>query len=90
MAVPGWQASNDFKQIQREFILKDFKAALKFINQIGDIAETEGHHPNLELYAWNHVRIILYTHAIGGLSDNDFVIAAKINQLWEQQAWAKA
>ena len=88
--VPGWQATDDFKQIKREFTLKDFTSALKFINQIGDIAEAEGHHPNLELFSWNHVRIVLYTHASGGLSDNDFIIAAKINQWWQAQASAKA
>lgn len=89
-AVPGWQADSEFKKLSREFTLKDFKAALKFINQIGEIAEAEGHHPNIELFSWNHVRIVLYTHAIGGLSDNDFIIAAKINQLWGNQVSAKA
>lgn len=85
-AVPGWQADNEYKKISREFQLKDFAAAIKFINQIGEIAESEGHHPNLELFSWNHVRIVLFTHAIGGLSDNDFIIAAKVNQLWNSQA----
>ncbi len=89
-AVPGWQASADYKKIIREFQFKDFAEALKFINQVGEIAEKEGHHPNLELYSWNHVRITLFTHAIGGLSDNDFILAAKINQLWGGQANAKA
>lgn len=89
-AVPGWQTDDGYKKISREFILKDFRAALRFINQVGEIAEDEGHHPNLELFSWNHVRIVLYTHAIGGLSDNDFIMAAKINQLWDSQASAKA
>lgn len=90
LAVPGWQVNADYKQISQEFILKDFKAALNFINKIGDIAENEGHHPNIELFSWNHVKIVLYTHAIGGLSDNDFIMAAKINQLWNSQAFGKA
>lgn len=90
LAIPGWRVNDDYKKINREFILKDFIAALKFINQIGEIAETEGHHPNIELFSWNHVKVILFTHAIGGLSDNDFIMAAKINQLWHSQPNASA
>lgn len=89
-ATPGWLTNTESTQIFREFILKDFIAALKLINQIGDIAEAEGHHPNIELYSWNHVKIVLFTHAISGLSDNDFIMAAKINQLWNNQASQKA
>ena len=90
LAVPGWQVDADFTRINREFTLKNFKAALQFVNQIGDIAEAEGHHPNLELFSWNHLKVVLYTHAIDGLSDNDFIMAAKINLLWNSQTSAKA
>lgn len=89
-AIPGWVLSDDFKKISREFQLKDFMLAVKFVNQIADIAESEGHHPDLAIFSWNHVRVQLWTHAIGGLSDNDFIVAAKVNQLWGQQPSAKA
>lgn len=88
--VPGWQVEDGVKKIYREFSLIDFKSALAFINKIGDIAENEGHHPDINLYGWNHVRIMLWTHALKGLSENDFIIAAKINELWNTQATATA
>ncbi len=85
-ALPNWQAIEDYHKIAQDFILKDFRSALTFINKIGEIAENEGHHPDLELYSWNKVKIVLTTHAIDGLSDNDFILAAKINQLWNNQS----
>ena len=66
-------------QIEREFKFKNFKEAMAFVNKVAAIAEEEGHHPNIYLYGWNKVRLELYTHAIGGLHENDFVIAAKVN-----------
>ena len=86
-AVPGWilQQTQDAKgvhdQIVREFKFKDFKSALGFVNKVGELAEAEGHHPNIYLYGWNKVRLELSTHTIGGLSENDFIIAAKVNAL---------
>lgn len=68
-------------QIEREFKFKDFKEAMAFVNTVAAIAEEEGHHPNIYLYGWNKVRLELYTHAIGGLHENDFVIAAKVNAI---------
>ncbi len=81
--VHGWSLSKtkDRKDvIITELKFKDFKKALSFINAVGRIAEHEGHHPNIQLYSWNRVRLELYTHAIGGLSQNDFIVAAKINK----------
>ncbi|GMU25292.1 4a-hydroxytetrahydrobiopterin dehydratase [Patescibacteria group bacterium] len=78
--VPGWQLSADAKQLSRTFAFRDFPEALSFINRIGSIAEQEGHHPDIHNF-WNTVRLDLTTHAIGGLSRNDFILAAKINQL---------
>ncbi|OGC75920.1 MAG: hypothetical protein A2Z27_06350 [candidate division Zixibacteria bacterium RBG_16_50_21] len=78
--VPEWKVIED-KKIEREFVFKDFKQALKFVNDCGEIAEGEGHHPDLSIYSWNKVKVTLYTHAIGGLSLNDFVVAAKIDRL---------
>ncbi len=76
--APGWEL-RDAKHLQKEFKFKDFKTALGFVNEVGEIAEAEGHHPNIEL-GWGFVRILLWTHAINGLSDNDFVMAAKIDK----------
>ncbi|TSC76336.1 MAG: 4a-hydroxytetrahydrobiopterin dehydratase [Parcubacteria group bacterium Gr01-1014_31] len=78
--IPGWTLRDDGKEISRHFKLKNFKEALSFVNQIGEIAEAEGHHPDLEL-GWGRVGVRLSTHAIKGLSLNDYILAAKINQL---------
>jgi 4a-hydroxytetrahydrobiopterin dehydratase len=76
--VSDWTVLND-RALEREFTFADFKKALAFINNAGDIAESEGHHPDIYLHGWNKVRLTLTTHAIGGLSINDFVLAAKID-----------
>ena len=76
--VPGWMLADDTKKISREFTFPDFKSALSFVDRIGEIAELEGHHPDLFL-AYSRVRIELFTHAVGGLSENDFILAAKID-----------
>lgn len=78
--VKDWSIIDDSK-MERNLEFKDFVRALDFVNRIGAIAEEEGHHPDISLYSWNKVTISLYTHAIGGLSINDFVVASKIDQL---------
>ena len=78
--VPSWEVSED-KKISREFKLKDFKEAVAFVNKVAELAESEGHHPDIYLHSWNKVRLELSTHAIGGLSENDFILAAKISKL---------
>lgn len=77
--APGWEL-RDAKHLQKDFKFKDFKTALKFVNQVGKTAEAEGHHPNIE-FGWGFAKILLWTHAINGLSENDFVMAAKIDQI---------
>ncbi len=77
--VPGWRFTKG--KIKREFILKNFKGALDVVNRIGAIAEHEGHHPDIFMHDWNKVTVTLYTHAINRLSENDFIVAAKINAL---------
>ena len=79
-ALDGWEVVEG-KAVQREFIFKDFAEALRFVNRVGSLAEDEGHHPDILLYGWNKVRITLSTHALGGLSVNDFIVAQKIGQL---------
>jgi 4a-hydroxytetrahydrobiopterin dehydratase len=78
--VPGWVLADEGKTISRDFEFKDFKAAMAFINKVADIAEGEGHHPDMHIW-WNKIRLDLTTHAIKGLSTNDFILAAKINTL---------
>lgn len=81
--VPGWTTDVEGK-LTRNIKLANFKEALALVNRIGDLAEQEGHHPDLTIHSWNQVRIELYTHSIKGLSDNDFILAAKINELLPQ------
>src|SRR5260370_16534408 len=84
--VPGWDVVEG--KLTRDVKLANFKEALALVNQIGDLAEQEGHHPDLIIHSWNHVRIELYTHSIKGLSDNDFILPAKINHLLPHTARA--
>lgn len=74
-----WNVVNEH-HLEKEFYFKDFRQALNFTNLVGALAEQEGHHPDIHL-SWGHVRIVLWTHAINGLSENDFILAAKIDQL---------
>ncbi len=76
-----WQLSADGKAIYCKRSLKHFVEALGLLNAIGDLAEREQHHPDLHLTGYRNVRIELTTHAIGGLSENDFIVAAKIDAL---------
>lgn len=69
-------------KIQKKFKFKNFKEALSFVNRVGEIAESEGHHPDIN-FGWGKVQLTLYTHAIGGLSENDFILAAKIDKIPE-------
>jgi len=79
--VPGWQLNSDAKQISREYAMKNFMAAVNFMQKIADVAEAENHHPDLHLTGYRKLRVDLSTHALGGLSENDFILAAKINEL---------
>lgn len=76
--LTGWSA-RDEKYLEKEYKFQDFKKSLEFINKVGILAEEEGHHPDILLFSWNHVKLTLYTHAIGGLSENDFILASKID-----------
>lgn len=83
LEVPTWHASDDKKSISRETIFDDFVTAVVFITDVAHIAEEEGHHPDLNLHSYNKVTVTLSTHAIGGLSENDFILAVKIDDLLE-------
>lgn len=69
-------------RIRRQFKFKNFKEAINFTNKVAEIAEQEGHHPDIYIF-YNKVQLDLFTHAVGGLSDNDFIMAAKINNISE-------
>lgn len=77
--VSGWILSPDGKEITKELKLKNFLEVLAVVNKIGTIAEAEDHHPNLYIHSYKKLRIELSTHAIHGLSENDFILAAKID-----------
>lgn len=81
--IENWEVV-EYKKIQKVFECKNFKEALRFINNVGDIAEDQGHHPDIELFNWNKVKIVLCTHAIQGLHENDFILAAKIDAAYKQ------
>src|SRR5262245_2546438 len=73
---PNWKLTDDGQRIRREWRVKDFLAGLDFFQRVGKLAESEGHHPDLHLEGYRNVAIEIWTHAIGGLSENDFILAA--------------
>ena len=80
-AVPSWVVSEDSTTLTRSFTAKNWACAFSFLNHLSEIAETEGHHPDVHLTNYRDVSIVLTTHAIGGLSMHDFVLAAKLDAL---------
>jgi 4a-hydroxytetrahydrobiopterin dehydratase len=75
----GWEVV-DGHHLEKSFGFSDFVAALDFVNRVGELAESEGHHPDLHL-SWGRVEVEIWTHAVDGLTENDFVLAAKIEEL---------
>jgi 4a-hydroxytetrahydrobiopterin dehydratase len=80
-AVPEWAPAADGKSIRRTYKFEDFATAMAFLQKVADLAEAEDHHPDLHLTGYRHAAVELSTHAIGGLSANDFIVAAKIDRL---------
>lgn len=80
-STPDWALVADSTRIRREWTVKNFVGGMDFLNRVTAIAEKEGHHPDFHLTGYRHVAIEIYTHAIGGLSENDFILAAKIDEL---------
>jgi len=81
--VPAWSVEDEH-HLRRAYKFNNFDAALAFVNRVGALAETEGHHPDLT-FGWGYAEIKIYTHAIDGLSESDFILAAKIDMLNERQ-----
>jgi 4a-hydroxytetrahydrobiopterin dehydratase len=80
--APGWRLEENGTRLSRRFEFRDFVEAMKFVNRVADIAEREGHHPDIAIH-WTKVDLTLWTHKIGGLHENDFILAAKVNRLLE-------
>jgi len=77
----AWQLTYEQTRLYRQFQFKSFKGALKFVNLVGAVAEEEKHHPNFH-FTWGEAEIELWTHEVGGLTENDFIVAAKIDQTY--------
>jgi 4a-hydroxytetrahydrobiopterin dehydratase len=76
--VRGWDANDD--RLHKSFMFKDFVTAMEFLNRVAEVAESEQHHPDFSVH-YNRVDFTIWTHAVGGLSENDFILAAKIDTL---------
>lgn len=77
--TPNWTLLRErTHRIRRVFTFRNFKDAIKFVNKVADLAEEEGHHPDIKI-VYNKVQLDLFTHAVGGLSENDFIMASKID-----------
>ena len=79
--IAGWYLSADGQRIRKDWTVKNFMAGIDFFNRVAGVAEEDGHHPDLHIAGYRNVSVELWTHAIGGLSENDFILAAKIDQL---------
>ncbi len=78
--VSEWVLSDDGDKIERQFPFDDFAKAMAFVNKVGDLAEAEGHHPDIS-FGWGYANVIFFTHKIKGLHENDFIMAAKVDLL---------
>ncbi len=81
--VPAWTLEDGATRLRRHFEFRDFREAMAFVNRVADVAEAEGHHPDFAIH-WNAVDLTLWTHKIGGLHENDFIVSARIDRLLEE------
>jgi len=79
--LPGWHLTHEGQRIRKDWKVKNFMAGMEFFRHCAEVAESDGHHPDLHIEGYRNVSVELWTHAIGGLSENDFILAAKIDQL---------
>ncbi len=77
----GWRLSHQGQRIRKDWTVKNFMAGIDFFNRVAQIAEEDAHHPDLHIEGYRNVSVELWTHAIGGLSENDFILAAQIDQV---------
>ena len=78
--APGWELQDNATKLRRKFQFKNFMEALAFTQQVGELCEAEGHHPDITV-GWGYCKVIFQTHKINGLHENDFIMAAKVNEL---------
>jgi 4a-hydroxytetrahydrobiopterin dehydratase len=79
--LDGWRLTHDGQRIRKDWRVKNFMAAMRFFSACAELAEEDNHHPDLHVEGYRNVWVELWTHAIGGLSENDFILAAKIDKL---------
>jgi 4a-hydroxytetrahydrobiopterin dehydratase len=79
--LSGWRLTHDGQRMRKDWKVKDFMAGIRFFNECARAAEEDAHHPDLHIEGYRNVSVELWTHAIGGLSENDFILAAKIDAL---------
>lgn len=80
----GWRRGDG--RIERDYRAMDFRAAIAFVDEIAELAESENHHPDIRVHGYRNVTITLSTHALKGLSENDFIVAAKTERIWSKAA----
>jgi 4a-hydroxytetrahydrobiopterin dehydratase len=78
--APGWTLDDAATRLTRRFTFGDFATAIAFVQRVGDVAEAEGHHPDI-CFGWGYAEVVFYTHKIKGLHENDFIMAAKVNTI---------
>ena len=81
--VDGWDVEKNEKEnffLTKNFKFENFKSSQNFVNKVGDIAETEGHHPDI-FFGWGYAKVKIFTHAINGLAESDFILASKIDKI---------
>jgi 4a-hydroxytetrahydrobiopterin dehydratase len=86
-SLAGWEAREGKTRIHKQYRFQDFVQAMKFVNALAALAESEAHHPDFTVH-WNTVDVTLWTHVVGGLSENDFIVAAKLDTLPESKGRA--
>lgn len=79
--VSGWSLDASAERISKSWVVKNFMAGIDFFTKVAALAEDEGHHPDLHLEGYRNVKIVIWTHAVGGLTENDFILAAKIDEV---------
>jgi 4a-hydroxytetrahydrobiopterin dehydratase len=79
--LSGWRLTHEGERIRKDWVMKNFVGGMDFLGRVAELAEKEQHHPDLHLEGYRNAWIEIYTHAIGGLSENDFILAAKIDEL---------
>ncbi|MDH5377282.1 MAG: 4a-hydroxytetrahydrobiopterin dehydratase [Gammaproteobacteria bacterium] len=82
--IPQWQLSENADKISRQYRFGNFVKALEFVNEVGELAEREMHHPDIQ-FGWGYCTVIFYTHKIHGLHENDFILAAKTESIYEHR-----